>query len=58
MNRLLYYIAKTVQATGLLLVLNAFIVSAIQEGSMDFLFKFSGVGLGIFMVGWTFQRYL
>lgn len=57
MGRFLYYIAKTVQAAGLLLVLNALIVSALQNGSMGFLFTFSAVGMAIFMVGWTLQKY-
>jgi hypothetical protein len=57
MEKLFYYIAKMVQAAGLLLVLNALIVSALQNGSMGFLFKFTLVGMAIFMVGWALQRY-
>ncbi|MFQ5780249.1 MAG: hypothetical protein ACE5J1_05475 [Nitrospiria bacterium] len=56
MGKFFYYIAKTVQAAGLLLVLNVFIVSALQNGSMSFLFKFTLVGMGIFMAGWMLQK--
>lgn len=52
-----YYIAKTVQVAGLLLILNVFLVSAFQQGSMGFLFKFTLVGMGIFMIGWMLQRF-
>ncbi len=57
MGKLPYYIGKIVQATGLLLILNAWVVSLAQNGSMGFLFKFTVVGMVIFMVGWMFQKY-
>jgi uncharacterized membrane protein YGL010W len=56
MGKAPYYIAKTVQATGLLLVLNAWIVSALYDGSMNFLFSFTGAGMAIFMAGWMIQK--
>jgi hypothetical protein len=56
-KKLPYYIAKTVQAAGLLLVLNTWFVSLVADGSMNFLFKFTVTGMAIFMVGWMFQRF-
>lgn len=56
MGKLFYYIAKMVQAAGLLLILNVLIVSAAQNGSMGFLFKFTVVGMAIFMAGWMLQK--
>lgn len=57
MGKLFYYIGRTVQAAGLLLILNVLLVSAFQDGSMGFLFKFTLVGMAIFMVGWMLQKY-
>ncbi len=57
MGKIFYYISKGVQATGLLLILNVLLVSAFQDGSMGFLFKFTLVGMGIFMIGWMLQRF-
>lgn len=56
MGKFFYYIAKMVQAAGLLLILNVLIVSALQDGSMGFLFKFTVVGMAIFMAGWMLQK--
>jgi len=57
MGKFLNFLAKMVQASGLLLILNVLLVSAFQNGSIGFLFKFTVVGMGIFMVGWLLQRY-
>ncbi len=57
MRKAFYYIAKAVQATGLLLILHALYISAFQDGSMGMLYSFSGVGMGIFMAGWMLQRF-
>jgi hypothetical protein len=57
MRKAFYYIARMVQATGLLLILHAFYISAFQDGSMGMLYSFSGVGMGIFMAGWMLQRF-
>jgi len=57
MNKLFYYIAKMVQFSGLLLVLHAWTVSLMQNGSMNFLFKFTVTGMAVFMVGWMLQRF-
>jgi len=56
MGKAPYYIGRIVQATGLLLVLNAWIVSVLQDGSMNFLFSFTGTGMAIFMAGWMIQK--
>ncbi len=56
MGKIFYYIAKMVQAAGLLLILNVLIVSAFQDGSMGFLFKFTVAGMAIFMAGWMLQK--
>ncbi len=57
MRKIFYYIAKTVQATGLLLILHVLYVSSFQGGSMGLLYTFFGVGMGIFMAGWMLQRF-
>ena len=57
MGKFFYYLGKVIQATGLLLILNVLIVSALQNGSMGFLFKFTLLGMGIFMAGWFMQHY-
>ncbi|HLG22176.1 MAG TPA: hypothetical protein VI382_05115 [Candidatus Manganitrophaceae bacterium] len=57
MGKLFHYIGRIVQAAGLLLILNALIVSALRNESMGFLFKFTLVGMTIFMIGWTLQKY-
>jgi hypothetical protein len=51
-----YYVAKTIQAIGLLITLNVLLVSAINGWGMGFLFKFSAVGILTFFVGWLLQR--
>ncbi len=56
MGKTAYYIARTVQAGGLGLVLYAWIVSLLQDGSMNMLFSFTGAGMGIFMAGWMIQK--
>lgn len=57
MGKIPYYVGKTVQGAGLLLVLNAWGVSLLQGGSMNFLFQFTAAGMAIFMVGWMFQKF-
>ncbi len=54
--KLIYYFGRTVQAAGLLLILDALIVSALQSESMSFLLKFTLLGMVIFMVGWMIQK--
>ena len=51
-----FYIGRIVQVAGLLLVLNAWVVSLAQDGSMNFLFKFTVTGMALFMAGWMLQR--
>ena len=57
MGKLPYYIGKVVQVAGLLLVLDAWIISVAQNGSMNFLFKVTATGMVVFMIGWTIQKY-
>ncbi len=57
MRKTFYYIAKSIQATGLLLILHTLYVSAFQNGGTGLLYSFSGVGMGIFMAGWMLQRF-
>lgn len=54
--KLIYYFGRTIQAAGLLLILDALIVSALQNESMSFLLKFTLLGMIIFMVGWMIQK--
>jgi hypothetical protein len=56
MGKVAYYIARTVQASGLGLVLYAWIVSILQDSSMNVLFSFTAAGMGIFMAGWMIQK--
>jgi len=56
MGKAPYYIGKMVQATGLILVLHAWVASLLQNGSMNMLFSFTGVGMAIFMAGWMIQK--
>jgi hypothetical protein len=56
MGKAPYYIGRTVQATGLLLILHAWVVSIVQEASMNFMFSFTGTGMAIFMAGWMIQK--
>lgn len=51
-----YYIAKTIQAVGLLITLNVIVVSALTDAGMNFLFKFSAVGVLTFFAGWLMHR--
>ncbi len=57
MRKAFYYIAKWVQAAGLLLILHVLYVSFFHNGSMGLLYQFSFVGMAIFMAGWMLQRY-
>jgi hypothetical protein len=56
MGKSFYYIAKTVQVTGIVLVLHSLIVSAALGKDMGFLYTFTIVGMGIFMAGWLLQK--
>jgi hypothetical protein len=56
MGRGWYFVAKTIQAVGLLITLNVLLVSAFTGGGMGFLFTFSAVGIATFFVGWFMQR--
>jgi len=51
-----FYVGRTVQAVGLLLVLHAWIASLAQNSSMNMLFSFTVTGMAIFMAGWMLQR--
>ncbi len=57
MRKVLYYVTKGIQATGLLLILHVLYLSYFHHGSMDLLYKFSFAGMGIFMVGWMLARW-
>jgi len=57
MNKIFYYVAKMVQGAGLLLVLHAWVISLMQDGGMNLLFKFTVTGMAIFMVGWMLQKF-
>ncbi|MFQ5598329.1 MAG: hypothetical protein ACE5GK_09800 [Nitrospiria bacterium] len=54
--KFVYYFGRAVQAAGLLLILDALIVSALRNESMSFLLKFTLLGMAIFMVGWGVQK--
>jgi len=51
-----YYLAKTVQAVGLLMTLNVLLISAFTGKGMGFLFGFSMVGILTFFAGWLMQK--
>ena len=51
-----FYVAKAIQAVGLLITLNALLVSMFTGSGMGFLFAFSGVGILTFFAGWLMQR--
>jgi hypothetical protein len=57
MRKSFYYIAKGIQISGLLLILYVLFVSYAYDGSMGFLYKFSGAGMGIFMSGWMMEKF-
>jgi hypothetical protein len=57
-GKLPFYIGKTIQIAGLLLILLAWAGSLAQGGSMNFLFKFTVAGMTVFMIGWVVQKYL
>ncbi len=54
--KLVYYFGRTVQAAGLLLILDVLIVSALNSEGMSFLLKFTLLGMAIFMIGWMIQK--
>lgn len=54
--KFLYYLGRTVQVAGLLLILDALIVSALNNEGMAFLMKFTLIGMVIFMLGWALQK--
>lgn len=54
--RLVYILGRTVQAAGLLLILDVLIVSALNNEGMGFLLKFTLLGMAVFMIGWMIQK--
>ncbi len=56
MGKTSYYIGRTVEIMGLLLILVAWVISVLQGGSMNFMFSFTGAGMGLFMVGWMIRK--
>jgi len=54
--KVLYYLGRTVQGAGLLLILDVLIVSALNNEGMAFLMKFTMLGMVVFMLGWALQK--
>ena len=54
--KILYYIAKGVQISGLFLILYVLVTSAMFNGDMGFMFTFTVVGMAIFMIGWMLTK--
>ncbi len=52
----LYYLGRTVQGAGLLLILDVIIVSALNNEGMAFLMQYTLLGMVIFMLGWALQK--
>ena len=54
--KVLYYLGRTVQGAGLLLILDVIIVSALNNEGMAFLMQYTLLGMVIFMLGWALQK--
>ena len=54
--KIFYYIAKSIQGSGLLFILMVLIDSAANNGSMGYLLKNTLFGMVIFMVGWMLTK--
>ncbi|MGH7600628.1 MAG: hypothetical protein ACREOI_30090 [bacterium] len=57
MNRTLWFVAKTIQAIGLFEVMYGLIIG-LKDGNLGLEFRYAGIGLLIFGVGWLIEKKL
>ncbi len=56
-NRTLWFVAKTIQAIGLFEVMYGLIIG-LKDGNLGLEFRYAGIGLLIFGVGWLIEKKL
>ncbi|MGH7450379.1 MAG: hypothetical protein ACRENG_03470 [bacterium] len=57
MNRTLWFVAKIIQATGLFEVMYGLIIG-LKDGNLGLEFRYAGIGLLIFGIGWLIEKKL
>ncbi|MCI0697989.1 hypothetical protein L0337_39055 [candidate division KSB1 bacterium] len=57
MNRTLWFVAKIIQAIGLFEVMYGLIIG-LKDGNLGLEFRYAGIGLLIFGIGWLIEKKL
>jgi hypothetical protein len=57
LNRTLWFVAKIIQAIGLFEVMYGLIIG-LKDGNLGLEFRYAGIGLLIFGVGWLIEKKL
>lgn len=57
LNRTLWFVAKIIQAVGLFEVMYGLIIG-LKDGNLGLEFRYAGIGLLIFGIGWLIEKKL